>query len=135
MNKQFKTFELRVKTLPYDYQIAWQEIKSNFWEYSDFSGRNLMPIFEGIIGLLEETAADGKTIGMVLGKDIKSFCSDLIEEESGRSWHNKCRNQLNSNIAKKLGKYEYKRYNKRKKRMESTYGTCKNAPKRLSDCL
>ena len=49
MNKQFKTFELRVKTLPYDYQIAWQEIKSNFWEYSDFSGRNLMQFLKGLL--------------------------------------------------------------------------------------
>ncbi len=29
MTKEFKTFELRAKKLPADYQAAWEEIKSN----------------------------------------------------------------------------------------------------------
>jgi len=57
MTQELKTFELRAKKLPADYQAAWEEIKVNLWPRSDFTGRNLMTILDGALGLLEETAA------------------------------------------------------------------------------
>ena len=72
--------------------------------YSNLSGRNLMPIFDGVLGLLEETAADGQSIQEVLGEDIKGFCSALAGEEGAKSYRDKWRAQLNHSIAKKLGK-------------------------------
>lgn len=104
MTKEFKSFELRVKKLPNDYQAAWEEVKTNIWQYSDFSGRNLMPILEGVISLLEETAAEGQSAEVVLGKDIKGFCSELVGEYGAKSSRDKWRKQLNNNIAKKLDK-------------------------------
>lgn len=99
-----KTFELRAQKLPADYQAAWKKIKANLWPHSDFTGRNLMPILDGVLGLLEETAADGQSVQEALGDDIKGFCSALIGEEGAKSFRDKWRRQLNNNIAKKLGK-------------------------------
>jgi DNA-binding ferritin-like protein (Dps family) len=104
MTREFKGFESRAKKLPPDYQAAWEEISANLWEYSDFTGRNLMPILEGVLGLLEETAADGQSVQEVLGDDIKGFCSALAGEEGAKSFRDKWRDQLNKNVAKKLGK-------------------------------
>lgn len=104
MTKQFKAFEARAQKLPSDYQAAWEEIKSNIWVHSDFTGRNLMPIFDGVLGLLEVAAADGQSVQEVLGDDIKAFCSALAGEEGAKSYRDKWREQLNHNIAKKLGK-------------------------------
>lgn len=104
MTKEFKNFEVRVKKLPVDYQVAWEEINANIWMYSDFSGRNLMSILEGVIGLLEESVADGQSVQDVLGDDIKGFCAALAGEEGAKSFRDKWRKQLNDNIAKKLGK-------------------------------
>ena len=104
MTKELKTFELRAKKLPADYQAAWERINANLWPHSDFTGRNLMPILDGVLGLLEETAADGQSVGEVLGDDIKGFCSALAGEEGAKSFRDKWREQLNNNIAKKLGK-------------------------------
>lgn len=104
MTKEFNTFELRAKKLPNDYQAAWEEIKVNLWSHSDFTGRNLMPILDGVLGLLEETAADGQSVQEVLGDDIKGFCSALAGEEGAKSFRDKWREQLNNDIAKKLGK-------------------------------
>ncbi len=104
MTKELKVFEARAKELPEDYQEAWEKIKANIWPYSDFTGRNLMPILDGVLGLLEETAADGQSVREVLGDDIKSFCSALVGEEGAKSYRDKWRQQLNHNIAKKLGK-------------------------------
>lgn len=104
MTGQMKTFESRAKKLPADYQAAWEIINTNIWQYSDFTGRNLMPILDGVLGLLEETAADGQSVQEVLGDDIKGFCSALAGEEGAKSYRDKWREQLNTNIAKKLGK-------------------------------
>ena len=104
MTKELKAFDSRVKKLPADYQEAWDKIGLNLWAYADFTGRNLMPILDGVLGLLEESAADGQSVEEVLGDDIKGFCSALASEEGAKSIRDKWREQLNNNIAKKLGK-------------------------------
>lgn len=104
ITKDFKTFESRAKKLPSDYQAAWEEIQNNLWLHSDFTGRNLMPILDGVLGLLEETAADGQNIQEVLGNDIEGFCLALAGEEGAKSFRDKWRETLNNNIAKRLGK-------------------------------
>jgi Uncharacterized protein conserved in bacteria len=104
MTKEFKGFESRVQKLPADYQAAWKEINVNLWPHSDFTGRNLMPILDGVLGLLEEAAADGQNVQEALGDDIKGFCSAVAGEEGAKSFRDKWRKQLNHSIAKKLGK-------------------------------
>lgn len=103
MTKEFKRFEDRVKKLPLDYQEVWGEIEENIWEHSNFTGRNLIPIIENALVILEETSINGKSVKEVLGSDIKEFCLELVGEESN-SFHDKCRRKLNKNITKKLGK-------------------------------
>ena len=104
MTKEFKTFEARAKKLPADYQVAWETVKTNLWPHSDLTGRNLMPILDGVLGLLEETVADGQSVQEALGDDIKGFCLALVGEEGARSYRDVWRKQLNNNISKKLGK-------------------------------
>jgi DNA-binding ferritin-like protein (Dps family) len=104
MTKEMNAFETRAKELPADYQAAWGKINTYLWAHSDFTGRNLMPILDGVLGLLEETAADGQTVQEVLCDDIKGFCSALAGEEGAKTYRDKWRAQLNHNIAKKLGK-------------------------------
>lgn len=103
MTREMKAFDSRVKKLPADYQEAWEKIDLNLWPHSDFTGRNLMPILDGVLSLLEETAADGQSVGEVLGDDIEGFCCALAGEEGAKSIRDKWREQLNNTIAKKLG--------------------------------
>ncbi len=103
MKRELKRFAVRVKKLPADYQAAWEEINVNLWQHANFTGRNLMPILDGVLGLLEETAADGQRVQEVLGEDLKGFCLALAGEEGAKSYRDKWREQLNKNIAKKLG--------------------------------
>ena len=104
MTKELKAFDVRVKKLPADYQVAWEEINTNLWPNADFTGRNLMPILDGVLGLLEETAAEGQSVQEALGDDIKGFCAALAGEEGAKSFRDKWREQLNHNVAKRLGK-------------------------------
>ena len=104
MTRELKNFESRVQMLPADYQEAWERIKANIWPHSDFTSRNLMPILDGVLSMLEEAVADGQSIQEVLGDDIKGFCLELVSEEGAKSFRDKWREQLNRNVAKKLGK-------------------------------
>ncbi len=104
MTKEMKAYEVRIKKLPEDYQEAWASINTYLWPHSDFTGRNLMPILDGVLGLFEETAADGQSVKEVLGDDVKGFCSALVGEEGAKSYRDKWRDQLNNNVAKKLSK-------------------------------
>ncbi|MEN0648180.1 DUF1048 domain-containing protein [Caldifermentibacillus hisashii] len=75
MTREFKIFEKRVKKLPADYQAAWVEINANLWAYTNFTGRNLMPILDRVLGLFEETAADGQ-LSLYVAK--RALCAFLI---------------------------------------------------------
>ena len=102
MTKEFKAFELRVSKLPADQQNAWDEINTNLFMYGDFTGRNLMPILNsvldmleewvgtveakdsmdlllGIVDFFEEGAALGKEVLEVTGSDVATFCDDLMK--------------------------------------------------------
>ncbi|MGB3438645.1 MAG: DUF1048 domain-containing protein [Actinophytocola sp.] len=63
-----------------------------------------MPIVDGALGLLEETAADGQSIREVLGEDIEGFCAALAGGEKRRTYRDRWREQLNRNVARKLGR-------------------------------
>ena len=104
MTKEWKMFTARAKKLSPEYRSAWEEICANLWQHTDFAGRNIMPILDGVLGLLEEAAADGRKIEDVFGGDIKGFVVALTGEKGARSYQDKLREQLNNTIAKKLGK-------------------------------
>ena len=104
MTEQMVDFESRIKKLPADYQAAWEEIDDHLWSHADFTGRNLMPILDGVLGLLEESAAEGLSIQEALGDDLKSFSLELAGEEGAKSFRDKWREQLNNSVANKLGK-------------------------------
>ncbi|MCP3800248.1 DUF1048 domain-containing protein [Allokutzneria sp. A3M-2-11 16] len=104
LTRECKAFEVRAEALPTEYRAAWAEIKAHLFPYGNFTGRNLMPILDGALGLLEETAADGQSIHEVLGEDIAGFCAGLAGGAGGRSYRDRWREQLNRNVARKLAK-------------------------------
>ena len=103
LTRQYKEFEARAAALPADHRAAWEEVKADLAPYSGFTGRNLMPILDGVLGLLEETAADGQDAREVLGPDIRGFCAAVAGGEGASSYRDRWREQLNRNVARKLG--------------------------------
>lgn len=104
ITRDFKNFESRVVKLPAEYQKEWEKIEENLWKHSDFTGRNLMPILENVLIMLEETSANGQKIEAVLGDDINGFCLELVGEEKSNNYRSKWQKQLNKTIEKKLSK-------------------------------
>ncbi|BCJ34108.1 hypothetical protein Athai_16110 [Actinocatenispora thailandica] len=103
LSREWKAFDTRAAALPADYQDAWQQIKGRLMPYANFTGRNLTPILDGALGLLEESAAEGQHIHEVLGDDIDGFCTALAGGSGARNHRDRWREQLNRNVARKLG--------------------------------
>lgn len=107
MTRELKGFEARIDKLPVDYKVAWEEVKTAMWTHnSDIIGRNMMPILDGIVGLLEEGMSEGMDARAILGDDIEGFCLALLGEDAAMTYRDKWRQQLNENVAKKLAKLE-----------------------------
>ncbi|MEV6250347.1 DUF1048 domain-containing protein [Streptomyces sp. NPDC051742] len=104
LTRDWKAFEARAKALPDDYQAAWEQIKGHLLPHGNFTGRNLMPILDAALGLLEETAADGQSVREVLGDDIRGFSTALAGGEGARTYRDRWREQLNRNVARKLSR-------------------------------
>jgi DNA-binding ferritin-like protein (Dps family) len=104
LTREWKALEARAGELPAGFRAAWEQVKAHLFPYAGFTGRNLMPILDGVLGLLEETAADGQDIHEVLGDDIKGFCAALAGGEGTRSYRDRWGEQLNRNVARKLGR-------------------------------
>nr|BFE72661.1 hypothetical protein GCM10020092_059620 [Actinoplanes digitatis] len=103
LTRQWKAFDARARALPYGYRAAWEQIKGNLIPYGDFTGRNLTPILDAALGLLEEASADGQGIQEVLGDDIPGFCAALAGGAGARTYRDRWRAQLNDNVARRLG--------------------------------
>ena len=104
LTRDWKAFEARAAALPADYQAAWKQIVGQLFAYGDFTGRNLTPIADAALGLLEEASADGQSVPEVLGDDIPGFCAALAGGEGARTYRDRWREQLNRNVARKLGR-------------------------------
>ena len=89
LTREWQALEARAEALPADYRAAWAQVKAHLFPYAGFTGRNLMPIMDNALRLLEETAADGQDIYEVLGDDIKGFCAALAGGEGARSYRDR----------------------------------------------
>lgn len=104
MTRQMKAFDEQVQTLPTDYQDAWQLIQKIVWTRTNITGRNLMPIFDGIVDLMTEVAADGLSVTEALGDDITAFADDVAATSGAQNLQDRWRATLNRRVAKKLGR-------------------------------
>jgi len=104
LTREWKVFEARAQALPADYRAAWEQMKGHLFPYGDFTGRNLLPIVDAALGLLEEASADGQSLHEVLGDDIPGFCTALAGGKEARTYRDRWREQLNNNVARKLGR-------------------------------
>ncbi|HEY0001585.1 MAG TPA: DUF1048 domain-containing protein [Actinoplanes sp.] len=104
LTREWTAFDTRAAALPADHRAAWEQIKGNLFPYAGFTGRNLTPILDAALGLLEEASADGQSATEVLGDDIPGFCTALAGGAGARTYRDRWREQLNSTVARKLNR-------------------------------
>lgn len=70
----------RVKALPKDYRIVYQEIQKYYFKVGPVELTVGNGLLSGIVDLFEEGAARGKGVLEVTGRDVASFCDELIKD-------------------------------------------------------
>ena len=98
-----QSYAERMYGLSEDYAAVWDEIVRCLYAYTDFTGRNILPVLDGLADWLEAAAVDGKSVREVLGEDIESFWSALASGEGLKTGRDRWREQLNRSVKKRLG--------------------------------
>ncbi len=80
--KEWRAHIARVKSLPEDYQIVYNEIQKYLWKVGPVELSEGISLFVNIVDLFEEGASAGKGVLEVTGKDVALFCDNLIEGSS-----------------------------------------------------
>ncbi|MFY1597760.1 DUF1048 domain-containing protein [Micromonospora sp. WMMD737] len=77
--KQWRAHVARVKALPPDYRIVYQEMQRYLFKVgpTDLLDGGLLP---GIVDFFEEGVAAGKGVLEVTGTDVAAFCDELIKD-------------------------------------------------------
>jgi DNA-binding ferritin-like protein (Dps family) len=78
--KEWRAHVARVKALPQDYQIVYKEIQKYLFKVGPVELTEGTGLLTGIVDLFEESAAMGKGVLNVTGKDVAAFCDDLIKD-------------------------------------------------------
>lgn len=78
--KKWRTHVARVKALPRDYQIVYQEIQKYLFKVGPVQLTEGIDLLSGIVDLFVEGAALGKGVLEVTGRDVAAFCDDLIKD-------------------------------------------------------
>lgn len=96
--------EARAKALPEEYDFVYHKIQHYMWKYAAGSGMDMVAVFEGLLGLFEEGAANGKRVLEITGSDVAAFCDELLRNT--KTYTENWREALNRDITDKLGKGE-----------------------------
>jgi len=94
--RDYKKNEARAKALPAEYAQAYKEIKNYIFHTS---GILTMDPLKSLVDLLEEAAAEGKSVLEVTGPDVAAFADELVRGE--KSYKDQQSAKLNSKLAKK----------------------------------
>lgn len=94
--KRYRENEKRAKALPDEYAEAYKKIKQYLWSTSGIL--TIEPLIS-LVDLLEEAAANGRSVVDITGPDVAAFADDLVKGES--SYKDQQRDKLNKNFTKK----------------------------------
>ncbi|MFD4960185.1 DUF1048 domain-containing protein [Microbacterium sp. NPDC058389] len=77
--KQWRAHVARVKALPADYRIVYDELQKYYFKVGPV-GIEDGTLLSGIVDFFEQGAADGKSARELVGEDVAAFADDLIAD-------------------------------------------------------
>ena len=78
--REWRAHMARVKALPQDYRIVYQEIQKYLFKVGPVELGVGCGLLSGIADLFAEGAAAGKGVLEVTGQDVAAFCDGLIQD-------------------------------------------------------
>jgi len=105
--KEWRAHMARVKALPQDYRIVYQEIQKYLFKVGPVDLTEGTGLLSGIVDLFEEGAAVGKGVLEVTGSDVAAFCDDLIKDS--KTYADIYQESVNQEVSKAMKKVTYKK--------------------------
>jgi DNA-binding ferritin-like protein (Dps family) len=101
--KAWRLMEARAKALPNEYDFVYHKIQDYMWKQASGhgSGMDMVEIFKDLLGLFEESVANGKHVLEVTGDDVAAFCDELLTNT--KTYTEGWRKALNQDIKNRLG--------------------------------
>ena len=86
-----------------EFHYVYRKIQNYMWSYAagNSSGMDMMAIFEDLLGLFEEGAANGRHVLEITGEDVAEFCDELLR--NAKTYTENWRQAFNRDIRNKLG--------------------------------
>lgn len=95
--REWRAMEARAKELPKEYYDAYKAIQKYMWTAGGpVDWKDTRRIFNGILDLFEQGAAEGKKVTDLTGEDVAGFCDELMRDE--KTWNDKYRKKLNDTV-------------------------------------
>lgn len=77
--REWRAHMARVKALPADYQIVYQEMQKYFFKIGPVELVD-GTLLSGIVDFFEEGVAAGKGVTELIGHDVAAFADDLVKD-------------------------------------------------------
>lgn len=100
---EYKKQMARLKKLPHEYQIVYEEIQKFLWEFATGDGMDMLSAMYGLLDFFEEGAANNVPVLQLVGEDVGSFAENTLHEMQARTRINELKKKMNERIARKLG--------------------------------
>lgn len=100
--KEYKEQMVRGEALPEDYRFVFEKIHRYMWSLAGGDGSDMLKTQQELIALFEASAADGKHVLEVTGKDVVGFCDEFLRDT--KKWTDKFGEKLNRDILNKTGR-------------------------------
>ncbi|NMH73589.1 DUF1048 domain-containing protein [Bacillus sp. RO2] len=95
--REWKEMEARAKALPTEYRNAYYAIQKYMWTAGGPTDWNeYKRIFDGMLELFEQGAAEGKKVTDLTGEDVAAFCDELVKDTE--TYKDKYRKKLNDTV-------------------------------------
>ena len=98
--KEWKAMEARANLLPRHYRVVHDEMKSYMWRITSGDGMDVVAVLREVLDLFEESAAAGKGVLDVTGRDVAAFCDARLS--GATTYMDRWRAALNRDVAAKL---------------------------------
>jgi DNA-binding ferritin-like protein (Dps family) len=98
--KEYKQYKKRVNQLPNEYRNTMLGIQTYMQNFGSLDGKELYDILD----MFEIAVADGRKVTDIIGKDIGTFCEEVIKAYPEKTWINGYKQKITKQINKRMNK-------------------------------
>lgn len=96
--KEYREQLARIEALPEEYRFVFEKIQGYMWQLASGDGSDMLQRQYDLIELFEASAADGRRVLDVTGKDVAGFCDEFLRDT--KKWTDNYRHKLNRDMSK-----------------------------------